>query len=306
MDVVELKNSIQNKTLSDAFLVMQWQDCDLIAVQYVKAIAEFKGLSIRYVESLDECDNSSDEFFESNLDNTSLNVLKADKFQLHSADNISKYNNTIVICKSIDSGTESILKVTKSLVVINKLQDWQILDYIKVKCPGLGEAELKWLQQITGNNIHRLEFETDKISIFEKSLQPVIFNLINSDGGYSDLSQLTIFNFTNAIIKRDYSTIKEVLTDIDNIDIEGVGLVTILRKNILNIMSIQMNAKATPESTGMTPKQFNAVRYSCGKIKDNKLIEMLQFLNSIDYRLKSGNLTLSNSRMIDYILCNVL
>ena len=92
----------------------------------------------------------------------------------------------------------------------------------------------------------------------------------------------------------------------DNIDIEGVGLVTILRKNVLNIMSIQMNAKATPESTGMTPKQFNAVRYSCGKIKDDKLIEMLQFLNSIDYRLKSGNLTLSNSRMIDYILCNVL
>ena len=53
MNIIELKNKIEDKTLDDSFLVLQYSDVSFIARQYVEEISNFKNRPIVYVDSLD-------------------------------------------------------------------------------------------------------------------------------------------------------------------------------------------------------------------------------------------------------------
>ena len=138
---------------------------------------------------------------------------------------------------------------------------------------------------------------------------------ISSDvNGYVDLNPLTIFNFTNALLKKDYNSLKSILSDLENIDVEATGVVTIMIKNLKNIIDVQINPKNTASSLGLTPKQFAAVKYNVGKFRNDQLINMFEFLTEVDYRLKNGELTLDetndmltrNNKLVDYITVNLL
>ena len=89
------------------------------------------------------------------------------------------------------------------------------------------------------------------------------------------------------------------------IDIEAMGLVTILKKNIRNIIDVQMNPSATYVSTGMSPKQFASVKYNVGKFSNEQLIDLYEFLLDIDLSLKSGELQFSNNTKENNQLFNV-
>ena len=56
----------------------------------------------------------------------------------------------------------------------------------------------------------------------------------------------------------------------------------------------------------MEERQFKAIQYNCNKYSDNKLIDIYEFLNGIDYRLKSGLLELTNKELVCYILAHVI
>lgn len=77
-----------------------------------------------------------------------------------------------------------------------------------------------------------------------------------SDNVFSDLSNLTIFNFTNSIITKNVETLKQILLQFDSIDIEPIGVITVLYKNFKNILNVQLNSNPTPENTGLSSKQI--------------------------------------------------
>ena len=74
--------------------------------------------------------------------------------------------------------------------------------------------------------------------------------------------------------------------------------------HLKNVIDIQLTANATPESTGMNPKQFNAVRYSVGKYSSKNLIRIFDVITTIDSKLKMG--LLPHENIIDYLLINIL
>ena len=157
---------------------------------------------------------------------------------------------------------------------------------------------------ICNYNIFRIYNEAIKISIFDKKEQSKIFDLMNEDNCFSDLSSLTIFNFTNAIIKKDYKTILNILIEYNNIDIEPVGVVTILEKNIKNLIDVQTNPLSNSSQLGMSDKQYNAIKYNCGKYSDNKLLNIFTEILDIDYKLKTGQL--DNNKIVDYLLVKII
>lgn len=130
------------------------------------------------------------------------------------------------------------------------------------------------------------------------------FELFNIEDAYSDLSNYNIFNFITAITKRDLNTIVDILKNINNIDIEPYGVLTLLLKQFRTIIDIQMNPKASAESLNMPPKQFYAIKMNCGRFDNNKLIDIYEKLTSIDLMLKSGEL--DNNKIIEYLLINIL
>lgn len=289
--------------ISDCLYIFKYEDNPFLAIQYTHKIAEVRCLPIEYVDSFESLYADEDSLFGD--ESISLKVCKCTKFECPQDFDLSTIKNAIIICESINIESPLVYKFPK-------LEDWQILAYMKSQCKGLDANEVKWLYglttSITKNNehIYRLDNEMKKIKCFPVDQQDAIFKGLSSSNDYSDLSPLNIFNFTNAILKKDKMTIMNVLEDIESIDVEGTGLITILHKNFKQLIDIQMGKNVTAESLGLSPKQFKAIQYNCGKYTSLSLVKIFKFITELDYKLKSGQLELSNQRMIDYIVCTVL
>ena len=296
MKIEELKEQIINKKVNSSFKIFKYTDDKFLCYQYIEAISKILNKQINYLEDITQLENINDDFFgESN----SLFILSIDTLekQLPKTD----LSNCIIICKNIK------INVDESLIIeFPKLVDWQIKDYLKVKANNLTQDKIDWLYNITNGNIYRLENEIDKISIFDKEEQPIIFEQINNDDGYSDLCPYSIFDFTNAIIKKDYNKITEIFINLEKIDVEPYGVVTLLLKNFKYIINIQQNRNCSAEQLNISQKQFNAIKWNCGKYTNNELIKIYKFLTDFDYKLKSGYLDLSRDSLISYIVLNIV
>lgn len=297
MQLIDLKNKLEDGTLGEDPIVFKYSDNKFLCEQYVSSIAKSRKLSILYIDSLEELDSHEDLFEDGSY---YLYVWHVDKIMSVIS---PEYKNLVVICK--EPGVNECIEIPK-------LINWQVDDYIKMRLPGLSEKERQWLCTAAKYNIYRLEQECNKISSFISADQQVIFKEMNLENMFCDLNTLNIFNFTNAIIKKDICTLNDMLSNILFYDIEGIGVVTILIKNIKNIIDIQFNSKATAESLNMPPKQFAAIKYNVGKFTNEQLIKIYEFLLSIDHRLKSGDFSFSsgtrenNNQMVNYLTVKML
>lgn len=305
--IQQLKKSINNKNLDISLLVLKWSDVSFIAFQYLNAIASFKNLEIKTIDNFDDVfSNVGDSLFDfASIDY--LQVYIDDKFKTKLISQLKDLENVVVICKEVDDDLLEVLKDNDMYFEIPKLQDWQIEDYFHLRCRGLSMPKIKWLCSVADNNIYRLDNEMSKLACFDKSLQEDIFNLIDNDNGYDDLTQNKIYDLTNAILSRDLNQVSTILRDIESMDVEGVGLITILRKSFKNVIGIQLDNTATAEKLGIKQAQFNIVKAkNCNRFSNDKLKSIYKFLCDFDSNLKSGRFDISKDRLIDYIICEVL
>lgn len=297
MELRELKNKIlAQEALSFPLLFINY-DNDYLIKSYIKKIAENNSLTIKEIESIKEMmDIESGMFKEVDY----LYIYKLNKDDNLSKEQLKDYK--IILISDTDRNDSDIEKV-----VFNKLENWQIEAYVQALLPGLDNREVSWLCKNAKYDIWRLDNEASKLNIFDKKDQSKILMAINDDNGYVDLNELTIFNLSNAIMNKDMLSIKKVVEDIDNIDVEGTGLVTILLKNFLNIINIQTNSKATAQSLGMSEKQFRYLQYNqCNKYSNEELFNIYNFLTDIDYKLKSGLLEMTNNQLNYYVLSHII
>jgi DNA-binding protein YbaB len=274
-----------------------YKDTTFVIYQYINQISKDKNLDVVYVESLADISADADSFFGTNED--VLYVFNTDK--LECSPELLKYKNTIIVCKSV-VGKESCAENT---VMFDTLTREQILEYMGVLCPEITANNLEWLYDILSGNIYTIDIELKKLKYFS-GRQDDMFTQVRAEGGYPHINSTTIFNFINAIINKKFDVLLETMSNLDVIDVEGTGLVTLLLRNIKNIIDIQTNPKATAESTKMSDKQFYAVKKSCGIFSTMQLANMFEFLTDVDYRLKSGQLELSNEQFVGYIFNNIV
>ena len=297
MELRELKNKIlASEALSFPLLFINDNNNYLIK-SYIKEIAKNNSLVIKEINSIKEMvDIESGMFKEADY----LYIYKLNKDDVFSEEQLKDYK--IILISDTDKKDSNIEKV-----VFNKLENWQIEAYIQALIPGLDNQEVSWLCKNAKFDIWRLDNEASKLNIFDKKDQSKILMAINNDNGYVDLNELTIFNLSNAIMNKDMVGIKKVIEDIDNIDVEGTGLVTILLKNFLNIINIQTNSRATAQSLGMSEKQFRYLQYNqCNKYSNEELFNIYNFLTDIDYKLKSGLLEMTNNQLNYYVLSHII
>ena len=304
LDLRVLKESLNAGVVTSKFHIFKWKDNAFLPLQYAHKIAKIRSLPLITVNDICEvCQEDEDVFGMSDVCD-SIKLYSCQKFELPEDFKLESLKDVIVICQETSIDTD--------VYEFPKLEDWQIKAYMKSQCKGLKDDEINWLFSITSSisknneNIYRLDNEMKKIGCFNENEQESIFRELSNSNGYCDLSPLTIFNFTNAILKKDKMTIINVLEDIESIDVEGVGLITILHKNFKQLIDVQIGKNITAESLGMSIKQFKAVEYNCGKYTSDALVKVFEFITGLDYKLKSGQLDIGNQRLIDYIVCSVL
>ena len=269
-----------------------YDDNNSIILQYVNHIAQSTNNSITY---LNELDDLQDLMSLGDYDDGGMYVLQLDKL----TDKIPRSFYKLfcfIICKEVTNNDD--LETIK----FPKVETWQMLDYAKVSLKGVNERKIEWLVNLLGNNQLRLENEINKITIFPMNERDAIFDLINNDGGYDDITNLTMFNLVTAISKKSKQEIIDVLEAIKLIDIEPMGLVSSLLKQFKLAIDVKMGTKDF-KGLNISQKQYIAIK-KYNPYTPNELVKIYKLLTNIDYELKIG--LLPNEYIIDYVICNIL
>lgn len=286
MDIKELKNNIINKNINETFFVWVKNDesSNIIIRQYLNKIVNILNLDgVKYIESIDEIPDNSFVI------DSNLYVLITDKWESDYT-----HNNLIIICNKTNN---------KSAINIPKLDSWQVVDYAASKV-NIGIDNLTNLIKYY-NDYQLFLNDIDKLSSFENTNQYTAFTSLLEDGQFNLKSNYTIWDLSTAIIKRDINGLKSILKDIEDIDVEPLGLAKVLYNNFKNILSIQSNSAITPSDLNISDKQFYVIRkFNCGFYSNSKLIDILELLTNVEYLFKYNELPLSS--LIDYMIVKIL
>ena len=300
MTLQELKNLIENKTFSPTSLILVDKE-RFISYQYLRAIERDLHIPLLYIDSLEEL-VTEDDIFSTNEVNSSNQLYVMSTKIVDFCSDVLYNNNVIIITDSVDKDAKKFYD--KFITDIPKIESWQIKDMICSMGYGLEEKYINWLLNTCGNNLHRLYNELLKISVFNESEKNELFLSMCEDGNFDDIATNSVFDFSNAIIKKDINALKVVYEEIDTIDVSEFGLLTILYNNFLNVINIQLGINPTAESLGMKQGQFNAIKYNCGRYSKTQLINIFKFLADIDLKIKSGQL--DTKILIDYIVLSIM
>lgn len=310
MQLNELKSKLKDHALSNDLIVFVCNKSRFLAEQYKDIICQERLLDEKHISSLAEL-NSSLSLIIDNSDY--VNVLITDVFDEYH-DDYSQFTDTIVICDSIkEKKIENALK--DYIIKTPALKQWQVLDYIKTRCPSLDRDLIEWLYDATGGNIERIDNELDKISLFDKTDQNnVLIEIKNSTK--SDLYKIIdksakkpmadIYVLKNWILSRDYKNLSEFLyhePNIDRSDLNPFALVNLLMFDLKN----RLVAKSmTAAEMGISEGQYKFLKYNKLGYSLPALLQKLNFLSSFDLKVKSGNLDIDSDKLLDYVICNML
>lgn len=299
----EFKAKVINNEVNDQPLIFTYSDTPYLCKQYATEIAKNRKLKINRIDNLNVASND-DSFFD--MDVSDLFIYEVDKLKETIPSDIK---NIIIICKELISE----LPANIEHIDFPKLVKWQIEDYVKMRLPGLQDIQVKWLCEITSYNIFRLDQECKKIEIFPEMSQKDLFDQLNHDNAYSDLNTYSIYEFTNAIMKKDYEMVKNILKELDYVDIEGTGLITIFKKQLKALIKIKANPYASADTLGISSGQYNALKFGCLKsYSEKQLILMYKFISSLYKDLMAGKFTFdsdnrtNNKKFVHYITLNLI
>lgn len=292
MDIRLFKENVLNNSVKPQMYALVYDDNNSIILQYVNHIAQSTNNSITY---LNELDDLQDLMSLGDYDDGGMYVLQLDKLTEKIPRSFYKLF-CFIICKEVTNNDD--LETIK----FPKVETWQMLDYARVSLKGVNERKIEWLVNLLGNNQLRLENEINKITIFPMNERDAIFDLINNDGGYDDITNLTMFNLVTAISKKSKQEIIDVLEAIKLIDIEPMGLVSSLLKQFKLAIDVKMGTKDF-KGLNISQKQYIAIK-KYNPYTPNELVKVYKLLTNIDYELKIG--LLPNEYIIDYVICNIL
>lgn len=304
MTLQDLKQQIELNSVTDDLIIMKETEDDFISRQYIAAIAAKKNVEINFVDSIDEVlvDSGSIFLFEQEKTDVKLNVLRSEVFVWGDSKITKLKNLIIVVSKFSDKSLEKMFE--KYIVAIPKIENWMLKDYVYSTTEGIDHSQMDWLMNLCGKNIHRLQQELDKIYLFNENERKYVFSDMVNDGSFDDLSSYSIFNFTNAIVSKDYSSLLSIYKELTRMDVNEFGLLTILLRNFRNLIMVQLSANPTPESTGMDSKQLYAIKRIPKVYTSDQLVNVYLILLDIDKMIKSGEL--DTSIVIDYLLTKIL
>lgn len=274
MQVKDLKLKIENNEVPDTFLILECPENYFVADQYIKEIARLKGKEIKYNNSFSVVDNY-------------LSVVTVDELK----DDILVKDNLIVKCKCMKNK-----KYNEYVITIPKLETWQIYNYVGRHLPGLSKDQLSELCSSLNFNIYSLQNEIDKLKLFTKEAQSFMY-----EGVKNTLLPTSVFDLSNALLKRDNYKVKQLL----NQEYNGLSLRSVLLSNLKVILAIQTNSVLTPKDLGVSEKQYYAIsKYNVGYYTTEELTKRYKILYNIEDMVKTGKLT--NSNITDYIVVNML
>ena len=303
MDIKACKQCIENKVNLHTFMIFQEADTDFISRQYVQAIAEINQQEIEYIDSIDPYLIELDSIFlsESEENSSRLHVLKVDMFE-HTDQRCIDLRNVFVICKKL--GDQASKLFSSYIVKMPKLESWQIKDYVYSTAEGVPEQLLDKVISLCNGNIERLDNELSKLKLFAPTERKYLLDSMIKDGAFGDLTDYSVFNVTNALLKKDIEALKNYMNLLHVIDINEFGLITILTKNLRDMISVQLSSNPTPETIGLDSRKIYALKKQSKVFTNDQLTKLYLKMADLDRAVKNGEFPAP--MLINYMILKVL
>lgn len=245
------------------------------------------------------------EFDTKKMNNNDLDYLK------RYIDNINKDVYIVLIAKKIDARSKEYKIFKDSFKVIetdkNNDSDKDILKYIDSyildKGYRIDRYNLEYLLSKLGNNIDNIKIELDKIFLYldnDKEINREVIDLLISD----NIDNI-IYEFTNAVLDKDYDTVMKMYSEfkIENIgyDYLLVSLDNVFRQALIIKMLYNQGSSNSDIAKVIGKKEFYVKKMleRLYNYKEDELARMIDRLAIIDRDYKSGK---SNIDMLELFL----
>ena len=301
MTFEDIKKLIETNNIPDTPILFRYSDSPFIPYQYIQEISKLLNKEIDYIKDIASITSNSIDIFNETKSNNTIRCLYIDEVD-KLPKSLKNETHLYIIAKEY---SQEVQDEYKTLIVdIPKLETWHIKDYTYSIAEGIDTKELDWLIEVCHSDIYRLTNELDKLCLFDKEQRPFIFKDMKVQGAFNDLSNKTVFDLTNAIIKKDLPQINSCLEQIKSFDAEPLGIVTILYNQFKKLIQVWLHPNPTEESTGLKSNVIYAIKKSPRVYSQNQLINAFIFISGIDRMLKTGQIEIP--WLIDYIICNCL
>ena len=226
-------------------------------------------------------------------------------------DNINKEVYIVLIAKKIDARSKEykIFKDSFKVIEIDKNNDSDkdilkyIDSYILDKGYRIDRYNLEYLLSKLGNNIVNIKIELDKIFLYlddDKEINREVIDLLISD----NIDNI-IYEFTNAVLDKDYDTVMKMYSEfkIENIgyDYLLVSLDNVFRQALIIKMLYNQGSSNSDIAKVIGKKEFYVKKMleRLYNYKEDELARMIDRLAIIDRDYKSGK---SNIDMLELFL----
>ncbi len=226
-------------------------------------------------------------------------------------DNINKEVYIVLIAKKIDARSKEYKIFKDSFKVIetdkNNDSDKDILKYIDSyildKGYRIDRYNLEYLLSKLGNNIVNIKIELDKIFLYlddDKEINREVIDLLISD----NIDNI-IYEFTNAVLDKDYDTVMKMYSEfkIENIgyDYLLVSLDNVFRQTLIIKMLYNQGSSNSDIAKVIGKKEFYVKKMleRLYNYKEDELARMIDRLAIIDRDYKTGK---SNIDMLELFL----
>ena len=199
MDIQTLKSVIESRSIPHQLMIFQYDDNTsyFLCLQYLKQIIKIRNQDVIYHQEIIELMYPTTSMF---IDEDDIHILITESVDKYNEYLLNK-QDTIIICKKIKQDFKDVLE--DNIIHFPKILDWQLYDYVYSMVTGVSHEELDNFIESCHKNIFKIQHEIDKIILFPEGERKFIFQQFIDEGIFSDMSSKNMFDFTNAVLKKD-------------------------------------------------------------------------------------------------------
>lgn len=300
MDIVQLKQEIENNSLSQSFIIFKYKDNTFLSHQYINRIQTHLQVPIVYIDDLNSLSINHTNLFENRQSTSQILVYSCDELDFDNK-KLCEQKNLFIITKKINSKCSKLF--SDYIVECPKLEQWQIKDYVYSNLEGVEASQLDWLLEICNYDIYKLDSEISKLKSFQPNERKYLFKDMIYEGAFNDLSNQNVFNITNSVLNKNVPQLIQALKEIKSFDAEPLGVVTLLYQGLKKLIQVWLSKNPTPQNTGLKSNVIYAINKSPRVYTKNQLLKCFLYITDVDKKLKTGEI--ETNILIDYIICKL-
>jgi DNA polymerase III delta subunit len=310
MLISELKNNIVQGNI-DNFYIFTGPEEGIMDI-YIKQISKKLGLTIKWVDSLEEVSKQLN--LKSLVKVRYLYLIRQDK-AIKTQETMWEFlktkivgNYIILIEPTVDKKTKFYKFFEDKMVTFEKLSLEMLAQYAKRRCPSLSDKNIEKLCEWCSNSYLRVMNELDKIATLSKQTGLIVdsaMSVLDQEGGIYKEQHFDIFQYSDLILNRNVNACYEYINKAKQLN-QDILLLGCLMQAFRGLVLLKNDGggKGLCERTGLTPWQARCAIQVDSNFGVEECENNLLFLQDLDVKIKTGGI--QPDMVLNYILAEIL